>query len=57
MSDKWRLGMHVRIRRKSREFEFALSSHEFVEPSEFEFAPSNLSSLRISLNRPDRVYS
>ena len=30
--------MQVRIRTNSLEFEFAPNSHEFVDPSEFEFA-------------------
>ena len=48
------VGMQVRIRTNSLEFEFAPNSHEFVEPSEFEFATSNSNFSRISLNRPDR---
>ena len=50
-----RLGMQVQIRTNSLEFEFAPNSHEFVAPSELEFAPSNSNSLQISLNPPDRV--
>ena len=36
------LGMQVRIRTNSVEFEFAPNSHEFVEPLEFEFEPKFL---------------
>ena len=49
------LGIQVPIRTNLLEFEFTLNSHEFVDPSEFELALSNSNSLRISLNRPDRV--
>ena len=35
------LGMQVRIRTNSLEFEFAPNSHEFVDHSELEFATSN----------------
>ena len=35
------LGMQVRIRTNSLEFELAPNSHELVERSEFEFATSN----------------
>ena len=35
------LGMQVRIRTNSLEFEFAPNSHEFVYHSELEFATSN----------------
>ena len=35
------LGMQVRIRMNSLEFEFAPNSHEFVDHSELEFATSN----------------
>ena len=45
--------MQVRIRTNSLEFEFAPNSHEFVDPSEFEFAISNSNFSRIRLNRPD----
>ena len=38
--DKW-VGMQVRIRTNSLEFEFATNSHEFVDRSELEFATSN----------------
>ena len=48
------LGMQVRIRTNSLKFEFAPNSHEFVDPSEFEFATSNSNFSRISLNQPDR---
>ena len=51
----WVPGMQVRIRMNSLELEFALNSQDFVDPSEFEFTPSNSNSLRISLNRPHRV--
>ena len=37
----WRLGMQVRIRTNSLEFEFAPNSHEFVDHSKLEFATSN----------------
>ena len=36
------LGMQVRIRTNSVEFEFAPTSHEFVDPLEFEFEPKFL---------------
>ena len=35
------VGMQVRIRTNSLEFEFAPNSHEFVDHSELEFATSN----------------
>ena len=35
------VGMQVRIRTNSLEFEFAPNSHEFVDRSELEFATSN----------------
>ena len=47
-----KVGMQVRIRTNSLEFEFALNSHEFVDPSEFEFATSKLNSPRMRLNLP-----
>ena len=37
----FKLGMQVRIRTNSLEFEFAPNSHEFVDTSEFKFATSN----------------
>ena len=36
------LGMQVRIRTNSVEFEFAPNSHELVDPLEFEFEPKFL---------------
>ena len=53
MDDYQRLGMQVRIRTNSLEFEFAPNSHEFVDPSEFEFATSNSNSPLGRLNSPD----
>ena len=47
------VGMQVRIRTNSLEFEFAPNSHEFVDPSEFEFATSNSNSPLIRLNSPE----
>ena len=49
------LAMQVQIRTNSVEFEFAPNSHDFVDPSQFEFPPLDSYSLRISLNRADRV--
>ena len=37
----------------SHEFEFAPNSHEFVDPSEFEFATSKSNSPLIRLNSPE----
>ena len=36
------LGMQVRIRTNSVQFELAPNSHEFVDPLEFEFEPKLL---------------
>ena len=47
------VGMQVRIRTNSLEFEFAPNSHEFVDPSEFEFATSNSNSPLIRLKSPE----
>ena len=47
------VGMQVRIRTNSLELEFAPNSHEFVDPSEFEFATSNSNSPLIRLNSPE----
>ena len=47
------VGMQVRIRTNSLEFEFAPNSHEFVDPSEFEFATSNSNSPLIRLISPE----
>ena len=51
--DFLQVGMQVRIRTNSLEFEFAPNSHEFVDPSEFEFATSNSNSPLIRLNSPE----
>ena len=48
-----KIGMQVRIRTNSPEFEFAPNSHEFVDPSEFEFATSNSNSPLIRLKSPE----
>ena len=53
LEDEERVGMQVRIRTNSLEFEFAPNSHEFVDPSEFEFATSNSNSPLIRLNSPE----
>ena len=47
------LGMQVRVRTNSLEFEFTPNSHEFVDPFEFEFAISNSNSPLIRLNSPE----
>ena len=44
------LGVRVRIRTNLREFKLAPNSHEFVDPSELEFATSKSNSTRIRLN-------
>ena len=38
----WDIGMQVRIRTNSVEFEFAPNSHDLVDPLEFDFEPKFL---------------